>query len=74
MIRVRLLLLFMATCASLVVRAQVANSCADLGHLRIDGVEITKAAMIPAGATVPPPYPGAPSHRPTARGTAAWMA
>jgi len=65
MIRFRLLLLFMAaTCASGVARAQAANSCADLGHLRIDGVEITKAAMIPAGTTVPPAYPGAPTTGP----------
>src|SRR5271157_218614 len=61
MIRFRLLLLFVAaTCASGVARAQVENSCANLGHVRIDGVEITKETVIPAGTIVPPAYPGAP--------------
>jgi feruloyl esterase len=65
MIRLRLVLLFMAaTCASGVARAQVENSCANLGHVRIDGVEITKAAVIPAGTIVPPAYPGAPTTGP----------
>jgi hypothetical protein len=65
MIRFRLLPLFIATmCASGVAGAQSANSCVDLGHLKIDGVEITKAAMIPAGTTVPPAYPGAPAAGP----------
>ena len=40
------------------------NSCADLANLKIDGVEITKAAPVPAGTTVPPPYPGAASTGP----------
>ena len=39
-------------------------SCAALAGLKIDAVEITKAALIPAGTTVPPPYPGAPSIGP----------
>ncbi len=65
MIRLRLLFLLMvATCASVVARAQVADSCADLAHLRIEGVEITKAAMIPTGTTVPPAFPGAPAIGP----------
>ena len=32
--------------------------------LKIEGVEITKAALVPAGFTVPPPYPGAPGIGP----------
>jgi feruloyl esterase len=44
--------------------AQSKDSCADLADLRIDGVEVTKAAPVPAGMTVPPPYPGAPSIGP----------
>jgi feruloyl esterase len=65
MIRVRLLLLFVAAmCASGVAKAQVANSCEDLGRLRIEGVEITKAAMVPAGTTIPAAFPGAPAIGP----------
>jgi feruloyl esterase len=36
----------------------------DLGRLKIAGVEITKAAMIPAGTTIPPAYPGGPTIGP----------
>ncbi|HEX4006093.1 MAG TPA: tannase/feruloyl esterase family alpha/beta hydrolase [Acidobacteriaceae bacterium] len=36
-------------------------TCADLTTLRIDGVEITKAAAVPAGITIPGPWPGAPA-------------
>jgi feruloyl esterase len=65
MIRLRLpLLLLAAICASGAAGAQAANSCADLGTLKIEGVEIAKAAMIPAGTTVPPVYPGAPAVGP----------
>jgi feruloyl esterase len=61
MIRFRLLFLFLAaTCASGIAAAQLESSCADLGHIRLDHIEITKAAMIPAGTTIPPAYPGAP--------------
>jgi feruloyl esterase len=65
MIRFRLpFLLIAALCASSVAGAQPVNSCVDLGQLKIDGVEITKAAMIPAGTTIPPAYPGAPAIGP----------
>jgi feruloyl esterase len=65
MIRFKLPLLLMAAiCASGVAGAQAANSCADLGNLKIEGVEITKAAMIPAGTTLPPAFPGSPSIGP----------
>jgi feruloyl esterase len=46
-------------CASGVAGAQLTISCSDLGHLKVDGVEITKTAMVPAGTTIPPAYPGA---------------
>ena len=60
MIRFSFLVLSIAAiCASGITRAQSANSCVDLGHLKIDGVEITKAAMVPAGTTIPGAYPGA---------------
>ena len=49
-------------CLAPLGRAESANSCADLANLKIDGVEITKAAPSPEGATVPPSYPGAPSY------------
>jgi feruloyl esterase len=65
MIRFRLPLLLMAAiCAAGVAGAQAANSCADLGNLKIEGVEITKTAMVPAGTTLPPVFPGAPASGP----------
>ena len=44
---------------SLTAHAQMADPCANLATLKIDGTEITKAVLVPAGTTVPPPYPGA---------------
>ena len=65
MIRFRLpLLLLAAICATGVAGAQAANSCADLGNLKIEGVEITKTAVIPAGTTLPAAFPGAPATGP----------
>jgi pimeloyl-ACP methyl ester carboxylesterase len=63
--RLRLLLVFMCVlCGAGAAPAQAATSCADLDQLRMDGVEITKAALVPAGVTVPPAYPGAPATGP----------
>jgi feruloyl esterase len=45
-------------------RAQSAYACADLMHLKLQTVEITKSEFVAAGTTVPPPYPGAPSIGP----------
>ena len=65
MIRLKFLLLFVAAAyASRVAGAQIENACAVLGHLKLDGVEIATAAMIPAGITIPAAYPGAPSLGP----------
>jgi hypothetical protein len=58
-----LIIAITAFCAARVTQAESAASCAKLADPRIDGVEITKATLIPAGATVPPPYPGAPSYK-----------
>src|SRR5665213_4557207 len=44
---------------SLAAQSQSADPCTALAGLKIDGVEITKAALVPAGTTIPPPYPGA---------------
>ena len=44
--------------------AHADNFCAALAEVKIDGVEITKAAPVSAGTVVPPPYPGAPSIGP----------
>lgn len=52
------------SCLAPVARAESTISCADLANLRIDGVEVTKAAIVPAGTTLPPPYRGAPSTGP----------
>ena len=72
MISLRFPFLFMAAIlASGTAVAQSANSCADLGHFRLEGVEITKATMISAGTAIPPAYPGAqaigplPAHCPS---------
>jgi len=63
--RFRILLLFMgAMFASSAVMAQAANSCLDLGTLKIVGIEITKVAFISAGTSIPPSYPGAPKIGP----------
>jgi len=59
-----LLLAIIAPCLVPVARAESTNSCADLVNLKIDGVKITKAVSVPAGTTIPPPYPGAPSTGP----------
>jgi len=40
------------------MKAQAATSCAGLTSLKIDGVEITKAESIAAGAMIPVPYAG----------------
>ncbi len=61
MIRFRQLLLFIAVLCAFrgVSEAQPSDSCVDIGLMRIEGVEITKTAMIPAGTTIPPAFPGA---------------
>ena len=51
-----------AFCATGVTQAASAAACAELAALRIEGVEITKAAIIPASSPVPASYPGAPSY------------
>jgi hypothetical protein len=63
--RSRLLPLVMALCGAFVAsKAQSADQCADLAMLKLDGVEVTKAALVPAGTSIPPPYPGAPAIGP----------
>ena len=59
-----LLLVMMALGIAPVARTESANSCSDIAHFAIDGVEITKVAMVPSGTIVPPPYPGATSTGP----------
>ena len=58
------LLLAALLCAPLAAQSQSADPCAALSGLKIGGTEITKAALVSAGTTVPPPYPGAPSIGP----------
>lgn len=57
-----LIIVITAFCAAALTRADSTAACAKLASLRLDGVEITKAAPIQAGTTVPPPYPGAPTY------------
>jgi feruloyl esterase len=54
-----LFLVAVAVSVAVPAGAQGANSCADLAGLKFDGVEITKAAPVAAGVTIPPPYSGA---------------
>ena len=58
------LLLAAVLCAPLAAQSQSSDPCAALADLKIDGTKITKAALVPAGTTVPPPYPGAPGIGP----------
>ncbi len=43
----------------LTARAQLADPCAGLAAIKLAGVEITKSELVPAGTTIPAPYPGA---------------
>ena len=60
----RSLLLAAALCAPLAAHSQLPGPCAALAGLKIDSVEITKAELVAAGTTIPPPYPGAVSIGP----------
>src|SRR5271157_5083024 len=59
-----LIFLMAASCAAATAQSASMVSCANLADLKIDGVEITKAAPVPAGTTLPPMFPGAPSSGP----------
>lgn len=43
-------------------QAQSAALCDALAGLKIAGVEITKATAVPAGSTIPAPFPGGPAY------------
>lgn len=53
-----LLIIVAASCAAVAANAQTAQSCANVANFRIDGVEITKTELSPAGAMVSVPYAG----------------
>lgn len=59
-----LLLAISAWCLGSLAHAQSPSACADLAHLKIDGVEITKSVLVAPGTVAPAPYPGAPSAGP----------
>jgi feruloyl esterase len=59
--RVLIFFLLAVSCAVAMAQSESTVSCANLANLKIEGVEITKAAPIPTGTTVPPMFPGAPS-------------
>lgn len=44
--------------------ARTEPACANLAKLSADGAEITKTASVPAGTTIPGPYPGTPAIGP----------
>lgn len=52
-----LLLVFGVLCITLPACAQAGPSCENLANLKLDGVEITNAVSVAAGATVPASYP-----------------
>ncbi|MGA8086781.1 MAG: tannase/feruloyl esterase family alpha/beta hydrolase [Terracidiphilus sp.] len=64
MTKYNLSLLLAVLCVPLAAPSQSADPCAALSGLKIGGTEITKAALVPAGTTVPAPYPGAPAIGP----------
>ena len=51
-------------CSFAAAEAQQSDRCAELKSLKLSAVEITKAELVAAGTTIPPPYPGAPSIGP----------
>ena len=59
-----LFLLLSIVCLPLAAIAQSANPCTDLTSVKIDGVEITKTAMVSAGTIIPPPFPWMPKVGP----------
>ena len=64
MTKYELSLLAAVLCVPMAAQSQSADTCVALAGLKIDAVEITKAALVPAGTTVPPPYTGAPGIGP----------
>lgn len=59
-----MILLAIAASTVTVAEAQSPGSCANLTGLKFERVEIIKAELVPAGTTVPPPYPDAPAIGP----------
>ncbi len=59
-----MLLPIAACCITSVVPAASTSACPNLANLKMESVEITKASRIPAGTTLPPPFPGAPGIGP----------
>jgi hypothetical protein len=51
-------------CTVAIAHAQSSKVCAGLAELKLAGVEITKANLVPAGINVPAPYAGAPTIGP----------
>jgi pimeloyl-ACP methyl ester carboxylesterase len=61
----RLVILLAATsCAAVAARAQTSNPCTELMGVKLERVEITKSELVPAGTSIPAPYPGAPAIGP----------
>ena len=52
------LIILAALCSVPIAVAQTTPSCSDMANLRIDGVQITKTELIPAGAMIPVPFAG----------------
>src|SRR5437763_14487435 len=59
-----MLFMMVVSCTFASASGQSTESCSALADVKIDGVEITKAAPVDAGTMVPPPYPGAPAIGP----------
>jgi len=58
------IILMAACCTVAMAQSESTISCTNLTSLKIDGVEITKAAPVPAGTTAPPMFPGTPTSGP----------
>ena len=58
------ILLLAAASVCTVAEAQNSDACASLTNLKLTGVEVTSSKLVPAGTTIPPAYPGAPSIGP----------
>lgn len=63
--RMSALVVGIVICGAVVwAQAQAGDPCTALTRAKLDGVEITKAELVPAGMTIPPAYPGAASIGP----------
>jgi hypothetical protein len=61
---IRISLLAAVFCCGFAAAQVQPDHCAELNQLKLSGIEITKTELVPAGFTLPAPYPGAPAIGP----------